>query len=211
MIRYERDEDGLVAVSRVRVGTGEVELRVPLGPWTGADPAPRGLAGTPVVAILDGRAADLAVAGARRSGRLRPDLIPTADDRGALLRATAEVVVLPDLSGALLAAIRALGGRPLPAIPFEDAEAVGSLFADCPVDVDVVVPAVEPARTRAREVALDLGLDGMHHLVEVDPRPAFAELGRPPDGASLAELAAGAVGVLAGRVAAGNRRWRGRT
>lgn len=209
MIRYERDEDGLVAASRVRVGMGEVELRVPLGPWAGPDPPPDGLAGRPVVAVAEGRAAELAAAGARRSGRREADVLPVAGHRGALLRSTAEVLVLPELSGALLAAIRALGGRPLPAIPFDDAGAVERLFRECPVDVDGVVPAIEPARTRAREVALGLGLDAMHHLVEVDPRPAYAELGRPIDDASLAELAAAATGVLAGRVAAGNRRWRG--
>jgi hypothetical protein len=48
----------------------------------------------------------------------------------------------------------------------------------------------------------------MHHLVEVDPRPAYDELGLDLGGAGLGQLAAAAAGVLAGRLAARNERWR---
>ena len=44
--------------------------------------------------------------------------------------------------------------------------------------------------------------------MEVDPGPAFAHAGLDIGRASLEALAAGAAGVLAGRLSAGNRRWR---
>jgi hypothetical protein len=47
----------------------------------------------------------------------------------------------------------------------------------------------------------------MHHLVEVDARPALEELGDLA-GDSLSALAAAAAGVLAGRIVVGDRRWR---
>jgi hypothetical protein len=84
------------------------------------------------------------------------------------------------------------------------------MLEGCPVDLDVVVPTPnDDVRASARAAALALGLAERHHLVEVDPRPAFEELGRDPSGARLGALAAGAAGVLAGRLAARSRAWRG--
>jgi hypothetical protein len=42
----------------------------------------------------------------------------------------------------------------------------------------------------------------------VDPRPAFDELGLDVHDARLDQLAAAAAGILAGRLAAANARWR---
>jgi hypothetical protein len=44
--------------------------------------------------------------------------------------------------------------------------------------------------------------------VDVDPAPAFDELGRDLSAADLDTLGGGAAGVLAGRLAVRNRRWR---
>jgi Protein of unknown function (DUF3866) len=64
----------------------------------------------------------------------------------------------------------------------------------------------------------DRKLEQTHHLVEVDGSPAVEELrvrgvdvrtmGRGIDDDPAFFLAAGAAGVLAGRMAAENRRWR---
>ena len=64
-------------------------------------------------------------------------------------------------------------------------------------------------RTSSLRAAMSpLRLDDLHHLVEVDPRPGSdrgAQANDPPD---LDVLGAAAAGVLAGRLAAGSRRWR---
>lgn len=212
MIRYQRDGDSLVAVSRIRLGTREVSFAVPLGPWDDADPDAAGLRGTPVILALDPVALARATHGARRSGRLEPEVLTDIDGLGPrLLRSTAEVIAVEAPEGAAggtLAAVRALGGRPLPAPPLPDAEAVGRFLAGCPVDLDLAIPSSEPARGHAREVVLELGLDATHQIVEVDPRAAFAGMHGNLGGSRLAELTAAATGVLAGRVAAENRRWR---
>jgi hypothetical protein len=51
-----------------------------------------------------------------------------------------------------------------------------------------------------------LALGPMHQLVQVDPTPALEEAGEIDAAPDV--LAAAAAGVLAGRIAAGNRRWR---
>jgi hypothetical protein len=84
----------------------------------------------------------------------------------------------------------------------------------------VAVPAVEGEQREAVWAALtDAELEGRHQLVEVTGRPALdrlAEAGIGPEsmGRGVAEdpvffLAAGAAGVLAGRMAAGDRAWQG--
>jgi len=58
--------------------------------------------------------------------------------------------------------------------------------------------------------ALGTVLDGRHHLVDVDGKPALDELadvGPVVEGDLLWMLGAGAAGLLAGRMVAGNRRW----
>ena len=210
MIRYERDGEALVATARVPMGAGEITLAVPLGTWGDEDPSPGGLLGRPVVVVPDASLVPLAAAGVRRSGRLEPQSIELASQGfgGRLLSSSAEVDLVVGSEGGTLGDIRALGGRPIPALPFPDADAIRRFIEACPVEVDLVVPAIEPARRSGRSLVLDLGLEAIHHVVEVDPRPAFAELGAEAGRAQPAELAAGAAGVLAGRIAAEQCRWR---
>lgn len=210
---FQLDRDahgGLVVRSMVRSGLGQLELQVILGPWEGPDPDTRGLWQRPV-AVVRGRAqVALAVAGIRRSGRLQPRVVPAGPRLGVeLLHDDAAASVVDGLDPVTLETIRCLGGRPLPALPLGSAGDVGAMLQACRIDLDVTIPSHEDrARVAARDVALALGLEERHHLVEVDPRPAFAELGRRGENASLDETIAAAVGVLAGRLASGNRRWR---
>jgi hypothetical protein len=103
---------------------------------------------------------------------------------------------------------RALAGRPLAALPLDDPGAMRSLFAGLDVDVQVPVPTGDDVhRAAVRSLLGPLELETMHHLVEVDPRPALEELGDLASD-SLAALAAAAAGVLAGRIVVGDRRWR---
>lgn len=210
MIRYVREGGALVAYADVRVGVAAIELAVRLGPWDGPDPPAEGLGGRPIVIVTDEALVHLAVAGALRSGKLRPDVIAAVAPSLAarLLGSDADAVVTVAVDGDVLGAIRALGGRPIPALPWDDPRRAARLLEGSPVDVDVPIPSVEPGRTAARDMILDGRLAEGHHPLEVDPRPAFAEIGADPERATLGELSAAAAGVLAGRVAARNRRWR---
>ena len=72
---------------------------------------------------------------------------------------------------------------------------------------DPRIPAVD-GRRRADVRSAIASLIDLHHVVEVDPKPAFEELGLDPSQATFGALAAAAAGVLAGRLAVANRRWR---
>jgi len=210
-IDVRRDTEGaLVAHATVRVGLGKVELQLALDPWHGPDPDPAGLRQRPVVVVDGSTQVALAVAGIRRSGRLEPQVIVSGPHLGAdLLTADADATVVQGIDAATLEAIRCLGGRPLPALPLWRVVEARELVQACRVDLDVALPSFdEAAREAARAAALTLGLDVGHHLVEIDPRPAFDELGRAGDVAPLEETLAACVGVLAGRLASSNRRWR---
>jgi hypothetical protein len=147
-----------------------------------------------------------------RAGGVEPSLV--APDGGALLRTApqgAEVMIVTSGSGRTMNAIRALGGRPLPALPWSSRAAIKELLEGCLVDVDVAVPRLagtERAALRAAVAALHL--DAVHHVLEVDPRPGFDRDAQTKDGPDLDVLGAAAAGVLAGRLAAGSRRWRAR-
>ena len=111
--------------------------------------------------------------------------------------------------GSLLDQITALRGRAVPALPLGRPEALTALFAGSTLEVDLPVPAADGAiRAAIRERIAALSLDSRRRLVEVDPRPAFEEAGLALESADLDTLAAAAAGVLAGRLAAANRRWR---
>jgi hypothetical protein len=134
-------------------------------------------------------------------------------------------------SGHALMAAATLQGRPIPALRVSFADERErhrgvshhslTILADvCKVDVNVPVPVLEDEtqRTVVWDALRSRQLEEIHHLVEVDGSPAVEELlargldvrtmerGIEDDPAFF--LAAGAAGVLAGRTAAENRRWR---
>jgi hypothetical protein len=134
-------------------------------------------------------------------------------------------------SGNALNAGATLGGRPIPAlrVSFADTRerhrgvshhSLTILRDVCLVPTDIPVPVLEDdgQRETVWSALRSARLEAQHQLVEVDGRPALDELvarrvevrsmGRGVDDDPAFFLAAGAAGVLAGRVAAGNRRWR---
>lgn len=199
----------------VAVGPARRPVRVTLGPWSGDDFDPGGLRGAPVVIVPDPALTELARRGALRAGAqptvfLLPGDVPRIGIQ--LLVAYAEgvdVTIVEAGAGPVMSLARVLGGRPIPALPLPDPRAVERLFEGCDVDVDVPVPSLEPPRRGELHAMIDpLVLHETHHLVEVDPRPAFDDLGISIDGAAPAALTAAAAGVLAGRVSIRSRRWR---
>jgi Protein of unknown function (DUF3866) len=161
---------------------------------------------------------------------LHADVIVVADGPGNLGTDTTWGVSALG-SGNVLNAVAALGGRPIPSlrISFADARprhrgvshhSLTILRDVCLVATDVPVPTLED--DAQRQVVWDAlraaKIEERHQLVEVDGRPALEELaarridprsmGRGVDEDPAYFLAAGAAGVLAGRAAAGNRRWR---
>ena len=208
----------IVARTTVDVGIERYELSIVIGVWPldAPDPTgPLGLASTPVIVLPDPVWSDLATAGALRAGH-QPACLRLPGDAPALglqmlvaVTEGADVVLVEGGAGPHLQMARALGGRPLPILPLPDRDAVAAMFEGCELDVHVPVPALEdPQRSEVAGTLRPLSLETTHHLVEVDPAPAFAHAGLDIGRASLEALAAGAAGVLAGRLAAGNRRWR---
>ncbi len=160
---------------------------------------------------------------------LDADVVVVADGPGNLgTETTWGVSALA--GGHAMMAVATLGGRPIPALRVSFADGRErhrgvshhslTILADvCRVDVNVPVPALEDdAQREAVWAALrGRGLEEIHHLVEVDGRPALEELrargipvrtmGRGIEDDPAFFLAAGAAGVLAGRLSAENRRW----
>jgi hypothetical protein len=210
--------DVVLATTTIDVGVQVRHEVVLLGPWPreAPDPAgPRGLALTPVVVLPGDRDTELARAGALRAGGVPTILILPGDAPSLGLQLLVAVhegvdVVLVEGGGVPVAlTARLLGGRPLAVPPLDDPEALSSFLAGCDVDVHVAVPSLDPpARGEVRDLLAPLALLERHQILEVDPIPAFAQLGAPAEHATLGQLAAGAAGVLAGRLAAANRRWR---
>ena len=188
---------------------------------------------TPVVLALDPEAVPLVRAGASRAGG-DPAVIVAADpDLATLLAAVhgvaAEYVVAACSSPAAAATVARVAtlrrGRPLPVLGIANGTidaASRSLLADPSLEgLNVAVPALEDAdRAQLWDSLRAERIEERHHLVEVDGRPALVALHalaaapeHPDAGLStrldgVAALAAGAAGVLAGRMAAGGRRWR---
>ena len=222
MIEYLHETiDGrrtVLARTAVQIGVETRAVTVALGPWPDrrADPGgPVGLDATPVVVTMgDADDVTLVASGARRAGRdPAMALLEPREDLGLELLAAAgrgaEVVVIGGGGSEELRLARVLGGRAIAALAFDDRSSIAALARDLDLDVQVVVPGHDDRmRDRAREVLAPFALERLHHLVEVDPTPAFDELDRDVGAASLSALAAGAGGVLAGRLAVGNRRWR---
>jgi len=162
---------------------------------------------------------------------LEADVIVVADGPGNLgTDTTWGVSALA--SGHALNAAEALGGLPVAALrvsfadPRERHRAVSHhsltiLEHVCTARANVAVPVLEDDEQRdAVWVALrGRKLEDKHQLVEVDGRPALSKLeelgfevksmGRTPKDDPAFFLAAGAAGVLAGRMAAESRRYRG--
>ena len=133
-------------------------------------------------------------------------------------------------SGHALNAAQTLGGRPVAAlrVSFADARerhrgvshhSLTILRDVCAVEANVAVPALDgPERDRVWDALRRDRLEERHQLVEIDGRPALVELeragvavesmGRTAAGDPAFFLAAGAAGVLAGRMALQGRRWR---
>src|SRR5262245_46975308 len=169
MIRYERDlQRHLWAVADVRVGTQRIGFRVPLGIWDGAEPGAGGLLQLPVVVLPGEGGVELVEAAATRSGdasvrTVHPEgrELLAADDAGA------EVLVVTSGNGRSLNVIRALGGRPLPALPSADPVAIRAFLDGGHVDLDVVLPVLDdPHRHAIRASLAPLRLEEIHHLLE---------------------------------------------
>lgn len=161
---------------------------------------------------------------------LGADVIVVADGPGNLGTDTTWGVSALQ-SGNVANAAAALGGRPIPSlrISFADARerhrgvshhSLTILRDVCLRETDVAVPALhDDAQREAVWSALRAAeIEDRHQLIEVDGRPALDELaargieprsmGRGVDDDPAYFLAAGAAGVLAGRMSVGNRRWR---
>jgi hypothetical protein len=174
------------------------------------------------VTVWSGMLAAVAVLGA--------DVIVVADGPGNLGTDTTWGVSALG-SGNALNAAHTLGGRPIPALrvsfadPRERHRGLShhsrTILRDvCLVETNVPVPVLEDPAQRAAvwDALRDADPDGRHHLVEVDGRPAHDELvardvavrsmGRGFEDDPAFFLAAGAAGVLAGRLAAGDGAWR---
>ena len=226
MIRtVERLDDGsLEIVAEIAAGADTRLVRVPLGRFE-HEIDPGGLRNTPVVVLSHPVLEATVRAGVTRAGQASVARLEPAS--GSFLGAellgsssTAEVLLVVahgSAGAAALVVTTALGGRPLPVIPLDDPAGARALLQGCDVDLDIAVPSVDgPLRGLIRGVVDQLGLFIEHHVVEVDPRPALPDAdidggvaaAGAGGGPSLHELAAAATGVLAGRVAAGNRRWR---
>jgi len=190
------------------VGIDRARFRIPLGRWDASDPDPGGLLLSPVVVLPGAGPIELVTASAARSGNAT---VRVVSPEGAALLATAsraDVLIVADGNGRTMNVIRALGGRPLPALPSPDPDAIRAFLDGCHVDLDVALPRTDGEdRDRLRATLAPLGLEEVHHLVEVDPRPGLEAAGIAASNASPTELWAAAAGVLAGRLAAGRRRW----
>ena len=134
-------------------------------------------------------------------------------------------------SGNSLNAAHTLGGKPVPALRMSFAEererhrglshhSLTILRDVCKVEVNVPVPSLtdEIQRAAVWDALREAKMEEVHHLVEVDGQPAIDELrgralgvssmGRAMEDDPAFWLAAGAAGVLAGRMAVSNRNWR---
>lgn len=169
-----------------------------------------------VVASLDGwKGADRSADTDRSAGSAH-DALRSASVDGA------DVVVIchgPSPEDAVEPCRAALGrdARPMPVLRValdRGVETVGlEALSLLPGGVNVPVPSLadDVQRKLVWDSLVSSGMEQRHHLVDVDGQPALDELakrGVPVEGDLVALLAAGAAGVLAGRMAIGNRRWR---
>jgi hypothetical protein len=194
-------------------------------PGTGPDPQLH-LRMLPVITVVDPSLAAATRAGARRAGAgaLVLEIHDGSTEALEAARASGAEVVLAivELPAVLdlLNRVGRLGGLGLPVLgvaehggaPRLERSSEILLTRDELAQVNVAVPVVDAADLR--KILWDdlrtARIEDRHHLVEVDGRPAIEELGSEPTSPAWGALAAGAAGVLAGRMAAANRRWQGR-
>lgn len=189
--------DGFVTVGQAF--GGELEA---VTIWTGLLAA-RGILGAEVVVVADG------------PGNLGTDTTwgVSALGSGHALMAAAT------LRGRPVAALRVSFADPRPRHRGVSHHSITILREVCRADVNVAVPALEePQRSVVWNALRAAELEDRHQLVEADGRPALEELerrgvavtsmGRGPAEDPAFFLAAGAAGVMAGRMAAGSRRYR---
>ena len=159
----------------------------------------------------------------------RADVVVVADGPGALGTDTTWGVSALG-TGEALNAVEALGGRPVAALRISFADrrerhrgvshhSLTILERVCTARANVVVPALEGAERELVWGALrGRRLEERHQLVEADGEPAVLELqrtgveidsmGRTPADDPVFFRAAGAAGIVAGRLAAGARPYR---
>lgn len=177
----------------------------------------------PVVLVPAAWMLEAVLAGLARAGRAPSiAMVATTVELASLMERgtdTEAVVILttafPGMAGSVRR-LQAQGARTVPAL--EAALGVGvtpaslTLLGELPEALNVPVPSIDDddERWRLWQSLRDAGLDERHHLVDVDGHPALDELsarGTAVEGDLVGLLAAGAAGVLAGRMVAGNRRW----
>jgi hypothetical protein len=159
----------------------------------------------------------------------RADVVVVADGPGNLGTNTRWGVTAL-AGGHALNAVATLGGRPVAALRVSSADrrerhrgvshhSLTILSEVCLVPANVAVPLLEGSQREAVWGALRAArLEERHQLVEVPGAPALdllaergvevRSMGRSPREDPVFFLAAGAAGVLAGRMAAGSRTWR---
>jgi hypothetical protein len=188
------------------------------------DQAPRSLIPV-VVTVREGLEALVEAGAARSGGSPKTLMVPVVDERALLAagRGGAEIVIAVCAGAAAITSLNSalsLGGQGLPVIELSTIEGKASI-ATSTLDflsdrslggLNVPVPAVgEEDSRRAIWARLRAeGIEERHQLVEVDGQPALDEMavrGLTVAGDALQLLAAGAAGVLAGRMAATARRW----
>ena len=206
-------DDVVAATATIPAGVVDLERTALLGPWPpdAADPSdPLGLRSTPVVLLGDASLARIALAGVDRAGRAPETRSVGAPgtalglDLLAAVTSGVEAIVVSGADGRLIDLVRLLGGRAIVASPVSDGSDVHVWLTAAELDAEIPIPIGHDVD---RVAMPPLTFGPMHQLVQVDPTPALEEAGEPIDAAPDV-LAAAAAGVLAGRIAAGNRRWR---
>jgi hypothetical protein len=186
--------------------------------------APGPLGGRPVIVLSAETLAPIAKAGVARADRAASVVVIVDADQATLasIGTGVDVVIAVGRRATvveILGIVRRLGGRGIPALDVLGEEEPGlgpatlELLADPGLrDLNVPVPVVDDDEVRRAlwDRLRGTGVEDRHHPVEVDGRPALAELhsrGLPVADGDLRALATGAAGVLAGRMAAAARAW----
>ncbi len=178
----------------------------------------------PVVALADPRFEAIVRSGAERAGGgASVAVAETIEQLAPIGRADVivasgtwidplETLVEAERMGGLGIPALSIGvATPISGLPEIDDPTLALLADDRLAGLNVPVPSIDDDRLRARiwDQLRSSRIEERHHLVEVDGRPALG----PTVGAGTDDpgrwgaLAAGAAGVLAGRLAASNRRW----